>query len=720
MRPEPGVTYWTLDKNKKRGKIQIGEKLGEGGEGIVFNIYGYEKYCAKIYTKEITVELKNKIELMCQNPPSDPMEKKGGRSIAWPVVPLYEDRDLKNFVGFIMPKIDFNKYKKMALVIDPFERKRNFFSFTWSELYQVALNLCSAIAAIHKKGYIIGDLNESNILVSKDGLVCIIDCDSFQVVDKKTNKVYRCPVGKGSYTAPEFQDKSFKDTDRTIESDNFALGVLLFQILMEGFHPYQARGPLVEDAPSIESKIKKGYFPYCSNSKNIEPPPDAPPFGILFPEIQELFKKCFAEGHKNPEKRPSAEEWYAVFLKNKDKFKTCNNNHFHSYADHLKKCPWCEIKQKKSEDPFPPPLIGKQTPISRPGIEISPEAKERTFREYVIGPALADGVISSEEREFIKQKGKELGFKEKEVERIIKEEEKKVRKPPVAQPKSVTKPSFVLSEEEEEGVYFVIGGIIGLFMNILFPFLFSTYKLILFWLFLIGLTLWSTISHKESFGLAVFWFFILWLLQKFLYSIYIILISAFFTYFYYQLSKKFFQFFPFLLWRKKGAFKFAGCLLLWGLFVGKYIKDTNNLGIFDRKKETKFYIEIKDLINVRVGPDIKFYEITRLPIGRVVDVIEEKGNWYKIRFNKNKTIGWVYKEFTEPVELKEQFLIKINANNVNIRSKPSLDGEIITRFPENYEVKVMAEKNNWYKIIFYLSDELFTGWIYKPLTKIIK
>ena len=57
--------------------------------------------------------------------------------------------------------------------------------------------------ALHERGYVVGDVNESNILVNRGALVTLIDTDSFQV--RSAEQVYRCRVGKPEYTPPELQ-----------------------------------------------------------------------------------------------------------------------------------------------------------------------------------------------------------------------------------------------------------------------------------------------------------------------------------------------------------------------------------------------------------------------------------------------------------------------------------------------------------------------------------
>ena len=49
---------------------------------------------------------------------------------------------------------------------------------------------------------------------------------------------YRCPVGKPEFTPPELQGRLFAHLDRAPEHDLFGLAVLIFQLLMEGTHPF--------------------------------------------------------------------------------------------------------------------------------------------------------------------------------------------------------------------------------------------------------------------------------------------------------------------------------------------------------------------------------------------------------------------------------------------------------------------------------------------------
>lgn len=348
-------------------EIKTTSSIGGCGEAFIYNIKGVRTECAKIYKKS-TQEHYKKLKFMISNPPEDPMLSRGHRSIAWPLKLLFLDKNKTKFAGFTMTKLNTKSFKSILQYSDPDFRRKNFDGmFNWYYLFNIARNITSAIAALHDKGYCIGDIRDVNILAAENTLITLIDCDSFQVKDKSSGKVYRCPVGFGDYTPPELQGKYMPDVDREIESDAFGLAVLIFMLLMEGYHPFGARwlapGSAEEELP--EGKIKKGYFPYGRNLKKLAPPKKAPKFEMLHPDIQKLFLICFVDGHTNPKKRPTAHEWWKVLGKLQNNIKECaenKKNKDHRYFDHLNKCPWCEMLDDLGIDSFSS-SVGLQTKI---------------------------------------------------------------------------------------------------------------------------------------------------------------------------------------------------------------------------------------------------------------------------------------------------------------------------------------------------------------------
>jgi WD40 repeat protein len=340
-------------RTERTGKIfDLHEPFRSGGEGAIYEVPYYPNLVAKVYhAQRRTPKRIAKLQIMVAHPPVNPTEHLNHPSIAWPTE-LLRDTATNQLVGFVMPRV--RQMLPLSEVYNPRARRRQRLLFNYRYLVRTARNLCAAVQAVHQAGYVIGDLNESNVLVSDQALVTLVDADSFQVRDPKTGVVYRSLVGKPEYTPPELHGCSFADVDRQPEHDAFALAVLIFRLLMEGFHPfdgvYRGRG----EPPELGARIRNGYFPYARGRTGIEPSPLAPPFEMLHSDLQALFVRCFAEGHRNRRVRPRVEDWLAALEGAEDALQQCGQNEQHYYWVHWSGCPWCARQQALGgRDPFP-------------------------------------------------------------------------------------------------------------------------------------------------------------------------------------------------------------------------------------------------------------------------------------------------------------------------------------------------------------------------------
>ncbi len=325
--------------------------LGHGGEAKVYSVPQDETLVAKVYHKPTEAHA-NKLMLMLANPPDNPAASKDHISIAWPVDVLRTIDEKQKVVGFLMTRV-----KEMHSLLDfynPKTRRQKCPFFSYLYLHRTARNLAAAFGALHARGYCIGDVNESNILVSNTALITLVDTDSFQVRNERNGEIYRCGVGKPEFTPPELQGQSFAQLDRKPEHDLFGLAVLIFQLLMEGTHPfagiYQGSG----DAPPYETRIAEGHFVYSRRRVPYLPTLIAPKFDLLHPTLQQLFIRCFEEGHNNPQMRPTAQTWQSALSEAEQDLTTCRVNNQHRHGKHLSYCPWCERTFKLGgRDPFP-------------------------------------------------------------------------------------------------------------------------------------------------------------------------------------------------------------------------------------------------------------------------------------------------------------------------------------------------------------------------------
>lgn len=333
--------------------------LGAGGEGAVYRTTRAPHLVAKLYHlpdsrspkdqyrrhAERLKERSAKIPIMVAHPPSDDATP-GHRSIAWPVDVL--DDDSGHFRGFLMYKL--SKSVTLYEVLNPRKRsKTSFQNYTLEQLLGVASNLVSAFAALHDAGYVIGDVNESNALVTDRGLVTVIDTDSFQVRGNNGH-TFRCPVGKPEFTPPELHGAPFSDIDRNAQHDLFGLGVLLFQLVMEGWHPFNGTPDSTAETWTLGKRIAHGNFPYGKYQSPIAPPRKAPrQLSHLHPRMQRLFLQCFDRSRaqikqRTAPKRPDTSAWQDALDVALNELTTCSVDSSHVYSAHLSSCPECELQ----------------------------------------------------------------------------------------------------------------------------------------------------------------------------------------------------------------------------------------------------------------------------------------------------------------------------------------------------------------------------------------
>ena len=265
-------------------------------------------WIAKVYEPAPRPNYSAKLAWMLNHPPVDPTAALGHPSLAWPAALLYDQE--QNLAGYRMPYI--KEAAPILVVFNPRRRSETLPQFDRRYLHRTACNLATAIGALHQSNYVVGDLNESNILVKSSALVSLIDINSFQVQEPNGDQMitYACPVAKPEYTPPELQGKPLSSIVRTPEQDAFGLGVLIFQLLMEGNHPFRAQWLGKGDPPPLEERIAIGGFPYTATPDlPIRPPKYAPELDVLHPAITELIRRCFIDGHQDPHQRPGASAW---------------------------------------------------------------------------------------------------------------------------------------------------------------------------------------------------------------------------------------------------------------------------------------------------------------------------------------------------------------------------------------------------------------------------
>ncbi|WP_338740525.1 hypothetical protein [Haloplanus salilacus] len=280
-------------------EVTLGEQLGAGAEGSVYELPRSDEV-AKVFETERRAEKADKVRAMISNPPTDPTYDDGGRrTIIWPTR-VVEDRS-GSFLGYTMPRVNLDEYKDAQRYA---REDLQWSSSTPEKRYKTAYNLAIMVDAIHKQGHAIGDLNHQNILVD-DGYVVLIDCDAFHISGE--NDTYGDDTYFPRYIPPEGRGDSLGAVRK---ADPFGLGVHIFQLLMEGFHPFQAQGSEATSG-GFGDMIEGNQFPYENPEPDeLEPHDHAPDYDRLPADVRDLFADCFSETAKNQGwGRPSPDDW---------------------------------------------------------------------------------------------------------------------------------------------------------------------------------------------------------------------------------------------------------------------------------------------------------------------------------------------------------------------------------------------------------------------------
>ena len=219
--------------------LTLGKVIASGGAGEIRICEQDRNLVIKLYKNK--AELKNyqeKIEAMSAAAPFLGDLKRGKDEIpqiSWPSD--YVVSQTGGFLGYRMPKMNLTSLYRLNGFSKRMRRHENFPEFVGHRI-NIAYYLCAALAALHERGHYVVDLKPQNCFVHRSSMVVtLLDSDGFSILGKNGE---RFPAYQFSeeYIAPEGIKKS--PTELGENQDLFALAVIIFKLLNNGVHPFQA------------------------------------------------------------------------------------------------------------------------------------------------------------------------------------------------------------------------------------------------------------------------------------------------------------------------------------------------------------------------------------------------------------------------------------------------------------------------------------------------
>ncbi len=100
-------------------------------------------------------------------------------------------------------------------------------------------------------------------------------------------------------------------------------------------------------------------------------------------------------------------------------------------------------------------------------------------------------------------------------------------------------------------------------------------------------------------------------------------------------------------------------------------------------------------LNVRQKPSLNARVIGQLKKNQIVEIFNELDEWYQIRWKHNKP-AYLYKKYVQ--KLREEKSGIVLAEVLNVRSKPSLEAQVVGKLRKGDTVVVLKEYPDWLRI----------------------
>ena len=327
----------------------LGTLVGEGGEAEVFEVIGKSDLVVKRMRETPSPEIVQRwIDMLSLEPPS--------KHVNWPV-DIWIDA-WGTYRGLLLKKVE--SVSAIHGIYNPGTRIERFSEATAKDLVRIALDLSRVVAQVHQRGWVIGDLNPTNVLLDKGWRVHVIDSDSIQL--DAHGRRHACHVGHPLFLAPEWQGKGLRDSDRSPASDVFSLAVQVYHLLHFGRHPFAGIWNREGESPTVEEAVISGWYVHGTSSP-LQPPKMSLSPSVWGEDLVLLFRNSFAV---NPAQRPLAREWATTlgWLHSEMRRSRCGQPG-HVVKSSAVGCCWCDFALQGADFFAPDALVQESVTLDK-------------------------------------------------------------------------------------------------------------------------------------------------------------------------------------------------------------------------------------------------------------------------------------------------------------------------------------------------------------------
>lgn len=331
-------------------ELVLGGKLGRGGQAAVHAVEGDATVAVKLFYADA-----NRAERVARAKKAVTVPRPTGVFpdtpdhvfLTWPSETVFDESGAE--VGFVMPRLGPDYYELRTLNVPEWRVEQ--FQADWAFLVTVAANLARLLSALHASQIVVGDLSPKNVMVRADGMVSLLDCDSYQfrhgTVELSGENV------TVDYAAPELLATGQAHRAPSAATDDFALAIVVCELLMCGDHPFMGHPTTVDLEEATPSENIKLGVSRLAVAGSVTVPEYAIDVAVLPPSVRALAVRTFGPGRLVPDERPTAERWAVALRGVLDGVRRCQANPKHSFHGGASpSCPWCARLRDGLDDPF--------------------------------------------------------------------------------------------------------------------------------------------------------------------------------------------------------------------------------------------------------------------------------------------------------------------------------------------------------------------------------